>query len=168
MTILQQNIKSLRAAGKSYSQIEKELGCSKGTIAYNCCVGQKQKAKKRAKRHSTNKGALYKKLQGFCYNYGKARAKGANSPLLKLDEVLKKIGPAPTCYLTGEKIDLTDMASYSLDHITPLSRGGKSTLDNMGLSKRIANQAKSDLTKEEFINLCIKVLVHNSYTVEKN
>ena len=33
----------LRAEGKSYREIEKLLGCSKGTISFHCGDGQKQK-----------------------------------------------------------------------------------------------------------------------------
>ena len=86
--------------------------------------------------------------------------------MIDLKKVKEKFGNTPKCYLTGESIDLSDMSSYSLDHINPLSRGGKSTLDNMGLTTKIANQSKSGLTREEFIDLCIKVLRHNSYSVE--
>ena len=35
---------------KSYRQIEKELGCSKSTIAYHLGKGQKEKAYLRAKK----------------------------------------------------------------------------------------------------------------------
>ena len=40
-----ENILKLRAEGKSYRQIEKELGCSKGTISYHLGVGQKNKTR---------------------------------------------------------------------------------------------------------------------------
>ncbi len=167
MTILQQEIIRLRKEGKTYTQIQNILDCSKGTIAYNCSSEQKEKAKKRYKRYSTKRGALFKKLQGFCYNYGKKRAARKKYPLLDQQEVEKKLGDSPICYLTGEPIDLSEMSKYSLDHIIPISKGGTSTLDNLGLATKIANQAKSDLTKEEFLALCVKVLQHNSYRVEK-
>ncbi len=167
MTILQQEIIRLRKEGKTYTQIQNILDCSKGTIAYHCSSGQKQKTKNRNARHSTRRGALYKKIQGFCYNYGKNSPNRKNYPLLKQADVEKKIGTNPICYLTGEPIDLQDMPRYSLDHIIPLSRGGESTLENMGLALKEANQAKSDLTKEEFLALCVKVLQHNGYKVEK-
>jgi CRISPR/Cas system Type II protein with McrA/HNH and RuvC-like nuclease domain len=167
MTILQQEIIRLRKEGKTYTQIQKILKCSKGTIAYNCSDMAKQNTKKRCERYSSEKGALYKKLQGYCYNYGKKSKKRKNYPLLNLDEVKKKLGDNPICYLTGESIDISDMKKYSLDHIIPLSKGGKSTLKNLGLTTKEANQAKSDLTKEEFLSLCVKVLQHNSYRVEK-
>lgn len=38
----------------------------------------------------------------------------------------------------------------------------------LGVTTPQANKAKSDLTPEEFFNLCIKVLTYNNYTVTKN
>lgn len=40
-----ENILRLRAEGKSYSEIAKELGCSKGTVSYHIGFGQKEKTK---------------------------------------------------------------------------------------------------------------------------
>jgi hypothetical protein len=48
-----------------------------------------------------------------------------------------------------------------------MSKGGKSTLDNLGLTTKQANQAKSDLSKEEFLALCLRVVKHNGYKVKK-
>jgi len=167
MTILQQEIIRLRKEGKTYTEIQNILDCSKGTIAYNCSSDQKAKAKKRAKRHSTKKGAIYKKLQGFCYGYGKRRKFQINAKLFDVQEVLNLIGDSPKCYLTGDPIDLNDMNAYSFDHIIPVCKGGKSVIGNMGLTTKDANQAKGGLTKEEFLALCVKVLKHNGYKVEK-
>ncbi len=44
-----ENILKLRAEGKSYSEIQKALGCSKGTIAYHLGDGQKEKTHKRTR-----------------------------------------------------------------------------------------------------------------------
>ena len=44
-----EKIISLRAKGKSYSEIQKELGCSKGTIAYHLGAGQKEKTLSRTR-----------------------------------------------------------------------------------------------------------------------
>jgi len=41
----------LRAQGKSYSQIQNILGCSKGTIAYHLGEGQKEKSQQLQKKH---------------------------------------------------------------------------------------------------------------------
>jgi hypothetical protein len=40
---MKDQIIKLRLEGKSYSEIQKLIGCSKGTIAYHCGTGQKAK-----------------------------------------------------------------------------------------------------------------------------
>lgn len=46
---LKPQIEALRAQGLSYNDIQKELKCSKGTIAYYLGEGQKQKTRQRQK-----------------------------------------------------------------------------------------------------------------------
>jgi len=41
-SIHKENILKLRAEGKTYTEIQKILGCSKGTISYHLGDGQKQ------------------------------------------------------------------------------------------------------------------------------
>ena len=50
MTKYRDEILRLRAEGKTYNEIQAELGCSKGTIAYHCGEGQEQKYKESSKR----------------------------------------------------------------------------------------------------------------------
>ena len=47
---MKEKILALHKAGKSYRQIVKELGCSKGTVAYHLGLGQKEKALNRTKQ----------------------------------------------------------------------------------------------------------------------
>lgn len=82
-------------------------------------------------------------------------------PQLTPANVLAKFGQAPRCYLTGNPIDLNQWDSYSLDHIFPVAKGGKSTLDNCGLTCRRANLAKRDIPHHEFIALCQQVVDHS-------
>lgn len=49
MSELSNKIVVLRSEGKTYSQIQQELGCSKGTIAYHLGLGQKEKSAARQK-----------------------------------------------------------------------------------------------------------------------
>ena len=86
MTILRKRILELRRKGKTYNEITKILNCAKSTVSYNCSSGETKKNKKRSARHSTKQGALYKKLQGFCYNYGKKDSKRKHYPLLNMGE----------------------------------------------------------------------------------
>lgn len=44
---LKDRILALKAAGYSYKEIQKELGCSKGTICYHVGIGQKNKTGQR-------------------------------------------------------------------------------------------------------------------------
>lgn len=83
-------------------------------------------------------------------------------------DVLKYLGGGTIfkCYLTGQEIDITK-DNYELDHKIPASKGGSNELENLGITIREANQAKSDLTISEFLDLCEKVLKHHNYTVIK-
>ena len=57
----------LRSEGRSYNEIQKELGCSKGTISYHLGVGQKDKTLNRQKDNRNNIRKYiqeYKQLKG--------------------------------------------------------------------------------------------------------
>lgn len=58
------------------------------------------------------------------------------------------------CALTGRKLD----RSAQLDHITPLARGGPSTLSNLQWVTKEVNLAKRDLLEPEFFALCQDVV----------
>ena len=44
----------LRSEGKTYNEIQRELGCSKGTISYHLGDGQKEKSNKRSQKRRTD------------------------------------------------------------------------------------------------------------------
>lgn len=69
------------------------------------------------------------------------------------------------CYLTGRTIDFTNSRSYNLDHRIARSKGGLNTLENCEVASKEANQAKSDLSQEEFFKLCVDVVLHNKLMV---
>ena len=60
------------------------------------------------------------------------------------------------CACTGEPLILCSTAS--LDHIVPRSRGGDDSLGNLRWVLKAVNIAKHDLTHEEFLSLCRRVL----------
>lgn len=67
-----EDILRLRAEGKTYRQIQKELGCSKSTIAYHCGEGQKTKTRERTqriRRQTAYELREYKESQG-CLDCG--------------------------------------------------------------------------------------------------
>jgi len=175
----------LHKEGKSRVEIRQILGCSKSTISFHLSDGQKQKHNIRQQKRRTNspllakierfkhtkytepkskhpsiKKAIYMKL----YDFSKDRKTQTmiNQPTYTYEQVMEKIGPNPTCYLTGQPIDLSKPKTYNLDHITPVSKGGDNSLDNMGLCTRDANMAKNDLTLDEFIQLCKMVVNHQA------
>ena len=179
---LKQKILEFREQGYSYNKIAKELDCAKSTVCYHLGEDQKEKRRIRLHRHrklsplnakrsrflednkrrhsdsvvskETNIRKIIKmKRDNFARNKN-----GDNDYMFSIDELIEHIGDNPKCYLTGKKIDLSDSSSYSLDHIIPRSKGGDSSLENCALACREANQAKSDLNLEEFIDLCQAVV----------
>lgn len=184
-TELQQQILSLRKEGLSMCEIAKQLHCSKGTVSYNLRSEQRLRTQRRnIKRgwlNAFNKRLYrFKKRISHIYNRPinkdwkmKLRSSTSNfqrhtTTMFGYKDVLKKYDNSTIiiCYLTGDVIDLTK-DNFAFDHIIPISKGGKSTLDNLGITTYEANAAKNDKTEEEFVELCKKVLIHHGYKVEK-
>ena len=179
---MKDKILKLRAKGLSYRQIVKEVGCSSSTVSYYCGAGQKEKSSERQrKRRKTIRGITKSKIDRFRSRglsmktrdfrrerdlKGNWKGVGRNTNTFKEVVLLRKITDNPYCYLTGDKIDLYKPSSFSFDHIKPVSRGGDSTLSNLGLCTRDVNMSKHKLTVEEYIELCKKVLIHNGYKIE--
>lgn len=174
-------ILDLRKQGLSYNKIQQIVRCSKSTISFHCGKGQKKKhlirlQKRRSISVLRNKIETfrYKHKQEIIYNKDsrnvrkilqiKLRFFSMNRKTKKvkqkfsLQDLIDKIGDNPTCYLTGRSIDLTDGRSYHLDHIVPISKGGNNGLDNCNIACKEANQAKHNLSKDEFIKLCQEVV----------
>jgi len=60
------------------------------------------------------------------------------------------------CAMTGKRLD----RSAELDHIIPISKGGKNHPSNLQWLAPEVNQCKNDMTVDEFIAVCINVLSH--------
>lgn len=175
-----ENILRLRAEGKTYNQIQAELGCSKGTISYHCGEGQKEKnrkckAKNRARDNhydkvyrflaekipttarvgKNDKKAFREKIRDF-HRYLKQEAEEK----FTTEEFKEKFKDVEECYLTGRPIDFSDTRTYQLDHIVPRSRGGTNSISNCGLAVKEANYAKGNQSLEEFIMMCYDVVKH--------
>ena len=162
---IKDKILSLRSEGKSYKEIEKELGCSRSTISYHCGSGQKEKAYQRVKKQRVLHPWL-KKQEHFIDRY-KNENVTSNSKYFDRKKLQEYLDSITKCYLTGRKIDTSNVKTYEFDHITPLSKGGESNFENLGITTPEANRAKSDLSVEEFIELCKDVLENFGYTVQK-
>ena len=180
-----EGILRLHKEGKSYNEIQEILGCSKSTISYHCGNGNE---KKRVKSDIKKRKPICKKVSSFktrCSraNYKSFRAKvktfkrrsqakgnktntivNSISKNYTCQDVIKKFGNNPVCYLTGQPIDLDKPETYNLDHIIPASRGGTNDLGNLGLCIKEANQAKGDLLVEELHDLCKQILQWKSET----
>lgn len=179
---MKEQILKLRAEGKSYNEIKEILGCSKGTISYHCGKGQKEKTTKRRQKRREN--ILLKKVES--YKHRKTRKDvvesvrkfqkrdnnskgGVNKDInttFTWEDVIAKVGADTVCYLSGEKIDLYSN-EYQLDHKIPASKGGENTLDNLGITHRDVNQMKRDLTIDELLEWCEKILKYNGYKIYK-
>lgn len=187
---MKEEILKLRSEGKTYDQIKEILGCSKGTIAYHCGDGQKEKTRNRVEKYRS--APLMRKIENFkarralksktekfqcrvlSHDTRKIKTKGANRCSMKNIEmsfrskdVIEKFGQSPKCALSGRDIDWEDSYSYTLDHIIPATRGGDNSINNLQLLHPQVNLAKSNLTDEEFIALCKEVLEYRGFQVSK-
>ena len=188
---MKDKILELRSQGKTYNQIQKELGCSKGTISFHCGKNQKEKSKSRlrklrCKQHpylskisnfieihtsciiNTNKHDFKKVIFFKILRFSKShKDKSYMKPEFTVEDVINKFGEKPKCYLTGMDIDISNTKSYHFDHKIPRSKGGDNSLDNLGICTREANQAKNNMTEKEFIELCKSVLIHKGYKLKE-
>ena len=174
---MREKIIKLRESGKTYKQIAEELNCTKSTVCYY--LGDNQTEKRRIRQSKRRKNnPLYQKIEGFsmcrrkteAFNNPNAYRKSGGTyrkSCFSIEELLKKIGSNPICYLTGTPIDLSKPETYAFDHIIPASRGGESTLNNLGLTLKKANLSKTDMTVDEFLDLCKSVLTHYGYTIQQ-
>jgi 5-methylcytosine-specific restriction endonuclease McrA len=178
---LKDKIIKLREKKLTYLQIAKKLGCTTSIVGYHVGYEQKvryliRKRKYEKVRHpyakklesyknekqketnrfiySTTKRRLYYKLKGF-FKKGGITMDVAS---FNVEDIIKKFGEKPKCYITGDDIDISRTGEYSFDHKIPSSRGGPSTLDNLGICTKEANQAKSNMTPDEFFTFCKRII----------
>lgn len=178
-----ERILELRKQNKSYNEIVSILGCSKSIVCYYCDDSQKEKYLNRQRKNRSQKHPFQSKYECFIYQRKRIKLQKKQishklervlykrlhnfngrktMPNFTVQDVIEQYNQNPKCYLTGQNININDTDSYEFDHIIPKSRGGQNTLDNLGICSKHANQAKRDMTPDEFINLCKLVVKHNS------
>lgn len=195
---MKEQILKLREEGKTYNEIKVILGCSKSTISYYCGNGQKDKVSNRTKKRRENilltkvdsfkqrtynkklsdiKGVknrkdvveAIRKFQKRDNSIGKntSRVNKGISKTFTWEDVLERFGEDTICYLSGERINLYER-NYQLDHIIPSSKSGDNSFNNLGISHEVVNKIKGNLSVEELLEWCVKILNHNNYNVNKN
>jgi 5-methylcytosine-specific restriction endonuclease McrA len=181
---MKEKIFELKEQGKTYNEIAKILNCSKGTISYHLGKGQKEKTQLRTKKNR-KKNPLLQKVDNFKYdsknkrnfvetvrkfqkrdNNSKGKINSTINQSFNWEDVVNKFGAETNCYLSGEPINLFEN-TYSLDHIIPSSKGGENTLENLGITHKTVNNMKTNLSVDEFLFWCKKILEHNGYVVTK-
>ena len=177
-SIHKENIIKLRSEGKTYAEIKQILGCSTGTIAYHCGEGQREKyaeTRKKSRKRPLVKNKL--KLDNFQTILKKKTIKSGSerfscieeyvTPSFKYQDVINKFGENPICYLTGRKLSWVYSSDLSFDRVTPRSKGGDNSIENLGICCKDANMSKTYLSLEEYLNLCKEVLENFGYSVSK-
>lgn len=181
-----EQIKKLHQSGKTYREICDELSCSKGTVAYHVGKNVKEKQKNYSEKHRVQR-TVSRKIDTFYSEYDPTDHKSYFYDVIKridkkimwftgenkmskrftYQELLNKIGDDPTCYISGDKINIADTRSWHLDHIIPKSKGGDNSLENCDVCTRQANMSKTDMTPDEFFAFCQKVLENQGYSISK-
>lgn len=123
-----------------------------GVSAYcKACTAERARARKGAaakttaayrKRHPERHKANHR-VRMFEYR----TRKKVTSDGTVTDEVLARLYGQPECHYCGEK---TPDALRTVDHKTPLARGGEHTAANLVMACRACNSSKRDMTEEEF------------------
>lgn len=175
---MKEEIIKLRQEGKSYREISNLIGCAKSTVIYHCNDDQKLKYRDRQRKRRKDdvigqklyryryKKEFFEKIRDF-QRRDKSKVVPIKEYNFNIENLLNKIGENPKCYLSGVNIDLQNGKSYHLDHIIPASRGGKNSLDNVGILNSTINKMKHDLTPDEFISKCIQILEYQGYEIRK-
>ena len=145
-----------------HSRNESGRPYSKCKVCHNFYAGLRQKANPpdpEKRRTWARKHYQHKWYQKDTYSaHNSAKGYGVVSDLTS-EQWLKKVEEhGYKCYLCGKKLSIncSQENTITLEHIVPLSRGGKNTKDNVAPACAVCNYAKRALTLEEFIAMAKK------------
>ena len=186
----------LRKQGLSFSKISEQLGCSKSTVSYWCNSSTRKDVKNRTQKQKQEEPWKYKLCKAIDNFKKREQGVGREymDPNYDVKDWNKKFrtavldfsnggkivqekygykdvieawgGTKVKCYLTGKEIDImTD--NYQLDHKVPIAKGGTNEISNMRPVLPYANLSKSDMTVEEYLDLCKTVLTNFGYKIEE-
>lgn len=161
---MKEQILQLRAEGKTYKEIMSLLGCCKATIAYHCNKGTRDAIRKHDKIWKRSKTARIRMMHSVDKFKRDQKLQKRLEGNITLDEVYNKYGTHTNCYLSGRFLDLNE-GKYHFDHIIPIAKGGTCNLDNLGITCPEANMAKSSMTIDELLLLCVDILKYNGYEI---
>lgn len=186
---LRSQILNLHEQGYTQKEIANILKCAKSAVSYHIYPNERLNCIRRTKNNPIYRKitsylssykreykiykrqinlAIQKKIYFFMYLKKKYKGKQMSKLPITKNDVINKFGENPVCYLSGKKLNWEDASTYSFDHKLPISRGGESTIDNMGICDYKVNQCKNNLTPEEFIQMCKDVLLHQGYAITKS
>jgi hypothetical protein len=155
-------IHRLRSQGLSYIRIAKELCITRFKVEYYCNPNRKEILRKAAFKYR-KKIPIQKKVASF---HAVTPIDQRVDKSFNYKEFIHRIGETPTCYLTGDPININDCKVYSIDHIIPVGQGGSNDISNAGLCTTDINQLKMNRTPNQLIEICIKLLQYNGYIVD--
>lgn len=160
---MKNDIIRLRELGKTYSEIQKELKCSKGTISYHCGKMQKEKSRNRLRESRKSFiGYLRRRIDTFQKRDINNKFRDKSLPTtFTVEQFLDKFGEVTNCALTGIEINLKNDRNWSLDHVISKKNGGDNSLDNCQILLSNVNQMKGAMTTNELLNYCNLILSHS-------
>ena len=142
------------------------IECSNPTTGLRCNICNKRRAEYRKRKK------IEWKENCLCNQCGKETIKGKNQceKHYLMQVAIDRLGTSKfwkdlkqliekqnyKCFLTGD--DISFESDIDLDHIIPITRGGKNKLSNVRWVTRQANRLKNNLTDDELKVLCLKII----------